>query len=56
MRYLVFTFDKYYPVGGWNDFHGQYEDVSEAMQAERNTLFTHGHIVDTTTMKVVSEW
>jgi hypothetical protein len=29
-RYAVFTFENYYPGGGWNDFQGAYDSVEEA--------------------------
>lgn len=33
-RYLLFSFDVYYPEGGVNDFKGSYATMVEAMQAD----------------------
>jgi len=46
-RYAAFKFEQFYPGGGWNDFSGSYDTISEAKK--------HGNqIVDLTTGKVVS--
>jgi hypothetical protein len=29
-RYLLFTYQIYYPSGGWNDFKGSFDDIEEA--------------------------
>lgn len=29
-RYIMFSCDKYYPVGGWGDYYAQFDDIAEA--------------------------
>lgn len=57
-RFLVFSFDSYYPSGGWNDFKGSYDTLEEAEYAmnEKPKLgyYDNNHIVDSTTGKVVA--
>lgn len=49
-RYLVFSGENYYPLGGWEDFRNSYDSEAEA----RNALdllvkgeYVWGHVVDT---------
>ena len=30
-KYLVFTYDNYYPAGGWNDLEDVFETLDEAV-------------------------
>ncbi len=47
-RYLLFSGDEYYPLGGWNDFKGSFDTLEEAKEAKEKLS---GHdwyqIVDT---------
>lgn len=47
-RYLLFAYDYYYPIGGWNDFVGHFSTVGEAMAyfEENQSKYSSGHIVD----------
>lgn len=45
-RYLLFCFDGYYPVGGWNDFRGSYDTLQEAVEKRS---FDYYHVIDSTT-------
>ncbi len=47
-RYLVFSFDQYYPGGGWNDFVGSYDTPTEAQEVNGMT-----QIVDSVDGKVI---
>lgn len=54
-RYLAFRGEDYYALGGWHDFIGDYEDLEQAKIAICN-ISDWGHIVDSTTMKIVWEF
>ena len=53
-RYLLFYGDGYYPCGGWNDFHGDFDSLDDAIATAEtgntpmNPKFDWAHIVDTT--------
>lgn len=47
-RYLVFSFDQYYPCGGWNDFKGSFDTYEEAYAFKGMT-----QVVDSATGKVL---
>lgn len=34
----LFTFDQYYPQGGFNDYQGSFDSVKEALQAAKDTM------------------
>lgn len=56
-RYLVFTGECYYPSGGWEDFHSDYDELSTAIQIAQNIDANHeyswSHVVDTDSMKII---
>lgn len=52
-RYLVFSFETYYPRGGWRDFHGSFDTLEEAKASSPKG--DHAHIVDTLTGGVVAQ-
>lgn len=54
-RYALFTFETYYPLGGWNDFKGTFDTVEEAVTAANQRRRELYQIVDLTTGKVVVE-
>lgn len=31
-RYLLFTYDTYYPSGGWSDFDGSFDSIDEIVE------------------------
>jgi hypothetical protein len=54
-RFLLFSYDDYYPCGGWNDFDGDFDTVEAAKeyvlaQPYKSDAYT---VVDTTTKQVV---
>jgi len=55
MRYLVFSFETYYPFGGWDDFQGAFASREEAMDyiAGDESYHEHYQIVDTVLREVV---
>jgi hypothetical protein len=56
-RYLLFGFSTYYPYGGWHDFKGDYDTLSEVYPKllEFKDAFDQFHVIDTTTQKFLSE-
>lgn len=52
-RYLLFTFDSYYPSGGWHDLAGNYDTVTEAW-ANRGGQDNY-QIVDSANGNIVEE-
>ena len=55
-RYLLFSFDTYYPDGGWNDFIGDFDNVEQALLAlKQDSPYPEYHIIDTLTKeKIIS--
>lgn len=57
--YLVFKFEKYYPDGGWDDFHAAYgskeEAVKMAMELVRSRKVDYAQVVDLSTMRKIGE-
>lgn len=55
--FLLFLGDKYYPMGGWNDFKGSFVTLKEAQEPIYNVgafgAFDWAHIVDSSTGKIV---
>ncbi len=48
-RFLLFKCDRYYPSGGWGDFAGSFDSISDSMEfLADNPLNTKGeiHLVD----------
>ena len=46
-RYAAFAGDAYYPLGGWEDLKGLYEDFHSAMVAATpDNKYGWGHVVD----------
>lgn len=35
-RYLLFQFDDYYPSGGWKDFTGDFDSITDALTNRAN--------------------
>ena len=55
-RYLLFGFDDYYPMGGWDDFKGAYQSIDDARSEGDGMLHDHLEIVDIETLRVVARW
>lgn len=53
-RFLLFSFENYYPSGGWEDFAGDYATLDEAKDARFVSRGKSAHIVDTQTGKIVA--
>jgi hypothetical protein len=43
-NYLVFAFDKHYPHGGMDDFLGNVDSLSQAVDFLKSTDFAEGHV------------
>jgi len=52
---LLFAGDNYYPVGGWNDFRGQFQSETDALAAVAKGDWDWWHLVDPQTLKIVRE-
>ena len=48
-RYLVFTYDCYYPQGGWNDFRASFETLEEARKFCADSRRDYKEIIDSET-------
>ena len=47
-RYLVFAYDKYYPVGGWDDFKKCFDTLEEAERFQLQlSHYDYVEIIDT---------
>ena len=48
-QYLLFTFEQYYPSGGWEDFKEDFDDLNEAKKQGISYIGRGGdyfHVVD----------
>jgi hypothetical protein len=54
-RYLVFCFDDYYPSGGWNDLHGEFDDIGAAFADADNWPYENTQVIDTETGKEIKQ-
>ena len=54
-RYLVFSFDDYYPSGGWGDFAGSSDTIEGAKKIEDNqkSKSDYTEIVDLKKMETI---
>lgn len=55
-RYLLFTFDGYYPSGGWNDFQGSFDSIEEAVEFMQNLRDDYAQIADIETNRIVESY
>ena len=56
-RFGVFTYDQYYPRGGWDDFRAAHDTLDEAKEHVKQRNPEYYHIVDFTTgQKVWEDW
>lgn len=56
-RYLAFSGDNYYPAGGWDDFKGDFDSLTEAFAIAKKDNEKYGwwHIIDRDTKEEVEE-
>lgn len=54
-RYLLFAGDQYYPAGGWQDYKGRFNRISEALKAAANGTWSWWQVVDLKSDKIVEE-
>ena len=54
-RYAAFACERYYPLGGWGDFVGSWDDLEEARKAAHAARTESCHVVDLTSGEVVYE-
>jgi hypothetical protein len=56
-RYLLFCGDNYYPHGGWADFAGSFDSISDAhgYLLKHNKEWEWFHIVDSSCAKMVAK-
>ena len=54
-RFLVFSFDHYYPSGGWGDFTGSSDTIEGAREIEddQKSEYDYTEIVDLEKMETV---
>jgi hypothetical protein len=52
-RYLLFTYEDYYPGGGWSDFRGSFDTPEDAMEAAVTTDDTYAELIDRETLQEV---
>lgn len=56
-KYLAFSGECYYPGGGWEDFKGDFDNITEAFTVARKDHEKYGwwHVIDRDTQKEVEE-
>lgn len=52
-RYMLFSFDTYYPSGGMSDFIGSYDTIEAAYANAMRGYTDNYHIYDTVANKIV---
>lgn len=52
-RYILFSGEDYYPLGGWKDFVGVYETIDEATKAGESLSNNWWEVVDIQAMQVI---
>lgn len=45
-RFALFSFETYYPCGGWEDLDGVFPTLEEAVLAFDHRRWDYGHVVD----------
>ena len=55
IRYLVFAYDKYYPLGGGRDLRSVHEFVATAINSAENAVDEqdHSHVYDIKISKII---
>lgn len=55
-QYLLFAGSRYYPCGGWNDFQGSFDSITEAIgfKALEGLGCDWWHVVDNETGTIVA--
>lgn len=58
-KYIIFTFDNYYPNGGINDLTGDFDTIKECrerlMKKANSYSYWHYQIVDRDTWEIIEE-
>lgn len=56
-KYAVFTFDQYYPRGGWDDYLISFDNIFEAFEFVKNpeNVRIHYQIVNIEESQIVAE-
>jgi len=52
-KYILFSFDNYYPMGGLGDIQESYNTLGEAIKAAKKNHYDYSEIVDRDTWKNV---
>lgn len=55
-KFWLFAYDNYYPRGGMNDFHKDFDSLEEAYAYVSGKTFHAWHIVDITNRKEYHYW
>lgn len=55
-RYVLFAGDRFYPGGGWNDYHSSYSSLEDAQKAAAQCKADWWHIVDMQTGREVADY
>lgn len=45
-RYLVFTYDDFYPSGGMTDLKESFDDIDEALEFIKNQKYVNAELYD----------
>lgn len=54
-RFLFFGGDTHYPLGGWQDYKGDFRSVKDALREAAQWGWDWYHILDTQTGEIVEE-
>lgn len=54
-KYVLFGGDVFYPLGGWQDFKGDFDDIPQALNAAANGRWGWWQIVDLETGEMAQE-
>lgn len=59
-QYLLFAYDRHYPLGGWADFQEDFDTVEEAVEKweeyKKGKIYENAQIVDITDGSVVERF
>ena len=53
-QYIVFAFDRYYPIGGLSDVIGDFDELEEAIDFSKKCGYDYKEIVNRDTLEFVS--
>ncbi len=52
-KYMLFTYDRFYPGGGMNDFKGLFKTIREAKEAGIKSMADYYQVYNTKTNRTV---